>query len=374
MNDDNDFDRFNHQDYDNLGFRKTGNLFVYENEESSNIISRRYDDKRNYKSVDWRVTKGAIFMPIIFIAVIVGGSFFGLNKVSNDGAKKFTECMHKAEAHLKTKYNMNDAIISGHVSYKKNTQFCDLKVTSGDKGFNMIFDLNNSNSIYDSYQEETIMNYITKELSKYNTNVIGLEAHNDYLDNEKLSNNNYFKEYFNGDNLNKVLDGYTVNVFVDKELPEEVVRFASENSIDSINFIAMKDSDIYRGVFDIDSYSLNINKLIEIKNKQISKYKYDVINIEGINIVFKGHEYNLEEEPTMEKTLDGCYSIKYNGYKDPGDGIFRGNLLNIFSDKSTLININGTDYLTNTCPILSCKTKVGVPNGPIKVCLKQKDV
>ncbi len=370
MNGDNDFDRFNHEDYDSLGYRKTGNIFGYDDEDRSDIRRSRDINRRNETtSVDWRVTRGAIFMPIIFIGILFFGTMFGFNKTSNDSAKKFVGCLNKAETLLKEKYNINEAKMSANVSYKNNTQFCEIKVNANDKEFYMTFDLN-SDSLYDSYQEDIVIDYISKSLEKYDVKVIGLEARSSYLDNEKLANNNYFKEYFNGSNLDKVLNGYTVNVFVEKELSQEVVRFSSENGINTINFIALKDGNIYRGIEDIDSYSLNINKLIEIKNKQINKYKYDVLNIDGINIVFKGHVYDLEEEPTMEKTMDGCYSIKYSGFRDPGDGIFRGNIINIFSDKTTLIKINGTDYMTGTCPLLSCKTKIGVPNGPIKVCLK----
>ncbi len=379
MNDDNkDFDRFNHDDYDNLGYRKPiGSSYIRKNdeEEESYYKGRRFDkDGNDVSGPPFRLTIGSLFMIAVFIVIALIAVMNFLNSNTGGYSLISKECLSKAEEYLKTKYNMSGVKIIESLDDRADNNYCDLVVTTKKGKFNIIFDKISNSSIYDNYQEKEIIDAIKNELSKYNANIIDVRMHNTFLDNDRLKRYNYFNEAFDGKNFNKLFNGYTVDVFIDGDLPEEVVKFASVNSIDNINFVSLKNKEAYKASNDIDSYSLYVNKLIEIKNRQISKYKYDVLNIEGINLVFKGHTYSLKEKPTYEKTKDGCYDIKYKGYKEPDDGIFRGNLLNVFSESSSILYIEGTNYITEQCNKTDyCKTKIGVPNGIFKVCIQKKD-
>lgn len=377
MNDDNnlDFDRYNHEDYNSNGYRKEMSVISdvnnYENNKHTYDAQGRKIHTHHEGLV--RSAKLAAF-PFIMVFMVLLGIYFispyiGLGTKEE---KKATTCAEKATKYLTDKYKASFKFKSNVIS----DTYCDFDVTIDEKTFNLVFTLDAKEEEYfDNYQADIIQNAVKEEFSsKYNLEVVGFSSSINNKYNKDNSYEKYFNKYFNGSNFSEVFNGNTnIKIFVKGDMLKDVSKYATSNKIKNIEITSISSMDRYNElnlVGDIDLESYYLDKAIVVVDSKGSYYDYETVKANGAYLVFKGTNYGMNMKPTVNSIDDKCSEVVYKGFTGDISGVLQGNIVNLFMNENKKVTINGDEIeLEEYASSVFGKTKIGLENGHVKICV-----
>ena len=376
MNDDNnlDFDRFDHDDYGSNGYRKEmsaiSDINSYENNKHTYDANGNKIHTHHEKLV--RSAKFAAF-PFILVFLILLGIYavspylgFG-NKIE----KEVLDCATKASKYINNKYKAAFSIKG-----EQKGKVCNFDVTIDGKTFNLLFNLEDSEDEYfDNYQKDTIKESLKSEFSsKYNLELVEFTTSISKSFEAGRAYDNYFNKYFNGSNYKEVFsDNSKVSIFVKGDMPKDVYKFASSNGIKNIEIKSISDNDRHRDlsvVGDVDLESYYLDRAIIVEDGKVSYYDYETVKVNGAYLIFKGTNYGLSIKPVVKEIDDNCSEVTYKGFSGDISGVLKGNIVNVFLNENKKVTINGDEIeLTPYSSHVYGKTKIGLENGHVKVCV-----
>ena len=377
MNDDNnlDFDRYNHEDYNSNGYRKEMSVISDLNDHENYKHTYTFDGKKVRTHHDRLASSAKVAaIPFLLVFNILLVIFFispyiGLTKKPEKEAKT---CAEKVTKYLGEKYKASFKFTSNVIS----DSYCDFDVTIDEKTFNLVFTLDAKEEEYfDNYQADIIQNAVKEEFSnKYGLEVVGFSSSINNKYNKDNSYEKYFNKNFTGSNFSEVFNGNTnIKIFVKGDMPKDVSKFATSNKIKNIEITSVSSMDRYNElnlVGDIDLESYYLDKAIVVEDSRASYYDYETVKVNGAYLVFKGSNYGMNMKPTVNSIDDKCSEVVYKGFTGDISGVLKGNIVNLFMNENKKVTINGDNIeLEELSSTVYGKTKIGLENGHVKICV-----